>query len=35
VSSKDGYATTSEAVEGAGILYTEKCAGKEDEVFWM
>jgi len=33
VSSKGGYATTSEAVEEAGTLYMEKCAGKEDEVF--
>jgi len=32
VSSEGGYATTGEAVEGASNLYTEVCAGKEDEV---
>ena len=32
VSSEGGYTTTGEAVEGASNLYTEICAGKEDEV---
>jgi len=33
VSSEGSYATKGEAVEGTGILYIEKCTGKEDEVF--
>jgi len=33
VSSKSGQATKREAVEGASILYKEKCTGEQDEVF--
>jgi len=32
-SSKSSHVITGEAVKGAGALYMEKCAGKEDEVF--
>jgi len=33
VSSEGSHATKGEAVEGASILYIEKCTGKENEVF--